>query len=80
MTLAWPTISPLGSRGHFVVPCTRTAIKHHRALWIVGPSEWNSLPSELRSLPRDLSSFFYRLIKTFLFAQAWVGVLYKFLR
>src|SRR6218665_3229851 len=55
------------SRGNFVVPHARTAIKHHRAFSIVGPSPWNSLPSELRSLPQDLSSLFYKLLKTFYF-------------
>src|SRR6218665_2733443 len=38
------------SRGDFVVPHARTAIKQHRAFSIVGPSAWNSLPSEIRSL------------------------------
>jgi len=57
------------SRGDFVVPHDRTAIKQHRAYSIVGPSAWNSLPSELRSLPRDLSSLFYKLLKTFIFAR-----------
>jgi len=33
------------SRGDFVVPHARTAIKQHRAFSIVGPSVWNSLPS-----------------------------------
>src|SRR6218665_1444249 len=33
------------SRGDFVVPYARTAIKQHRAFSIVGPSVWNSLPS-----------------------------------
>ena len=59
------------SRGDFVVPHTRTSIKQHKAFSIVGPSAWNSLPSELRSLPRDLPSSFYKLLKTFIFAQAW---------
>src|SRR6218665_3743399 len=44
------------SRGDFVVPHARTAIKRHTAFSIVGPSASNSLPSELRSLSRDLSS------------------------
>src|SRR6218665_3113171 len=35
------------SRGDFVVPHARTAIKQHRAFSIVGPSVWNSLPSEI---------------------------------
>src|SRR6218665_4045849 len=61
------------SRGDFVVPHARTAIKQHRAFSIVGPSVWNSLPSEIRSLPRDLSSSFYKLLKTFIFVQAWAG-------
>src|SRR6218665_99182 len=77
------------SRGDFVVPHARTAIKQHRAFSIVGPSVWNSLPSEIRSLPQDLSSSFYKLLKTFIFARAWVGAplssylevaLYKFHR
>src|SRR6218665_915399 len=51
------------SRGDFVVPHARTAIKQHRTFSIVGPSVWNSLPSEIRSLPRDLSSSFYKLLK-----------------
>ena len=34
------------SRGDFVVPHARTAIKQHRTFSIVGPSAWNSLPSE----------------------------------
>src|SRR6218665_4016455 len=50
------------SRGDFVVPHARTAIKQHRAFSIVGPSVWNSLPSEIRSLPQDLSSSFYKLL------------------
>ena len=60
------------SRGDFVVPHARTAIKQHtcRAFSIVGPSVWNSLPSEIRSLPRNLSSSFYKLLKTFIFARA----------
>src|SRR6218665_475833 len=53
------------SRGDFLVPHARTAIKQHRAFSIVGPSAWNSLPSELGSLPRDLSSSFYKLLKTY---------------
>src|SRR6218665_3807685 len=61
------------SRGDFVVPHARTAIKQHRAFAIVGPSLWNSLPPEIRSLPRDLSSSFYKLLKTFIFARAWAG-------
>src|SRR6218665_2343960 len=61
------------SRGDFVVPHARTAIKQHRAFSIVGPSVWNSLPSEIRSLPRDLSSSFYKLLKTFIFARVWAG-------
>ena len=61
------------SRGDFVVPHARTAIKQHRAFSIVGPSVWNSLPSEIRSLPRDLSSSFYKLLKTFIFARDWAG-------
>src|SRR6218665_2963947 len=60
------------SRGNFVVPHARTAIKQHRVFSIVGPSVWNSLPSEIRSLPRDLSSSFYKLLKTFIFT--WVGI------
>src|SRR6218665_1635379 len=59
------------SRGEFLMPQARTAIKQHRAFSTVGPSAWNSLPSELRSLPRDLSSLFYKLLKTFTFALAW---------
>src|SRR6218665_1526565 len=59
------------SRGDFVVPRARTAIKQHRAFSSVGPSLWNSLPPEIRSLPRDLSSSFYKLLKTFIFARAW---------
>src|SRR6218665_3467125 len=35
------------SRGDFVVPHARSAIKQHRALSIVGPSVWNSPPSEI---------------------------------
>src|SRR6218665_3682333 len=54
------------SRGDFVVPHARTAIKQHKAFSIVAPSAWNSLPSELRSLPRDFSSSFYKLLKTFI--------------
>src|SRR6218665_2833006 len=46
------------SRGDFVVPHARTAIKQHRAFSIVGPTAWNGLPFQLRSLPRDLSSYF----------------------
>src|SRR6218665_3257768 len=61
------------SRGDFVVPHARTAIKQHKAFSFVGPSFWNSLPSEIRSLPRDLSSSFYKLLKTFIFARAWAG-------
>src|SRR6218665_617952 len=61
------------SRGDFVVPHARTAIKQHRAFSIVGPSVWNSLPSEIRSLPRDLSSSFYKLLKIFNFVRAWSG-------
>src|SRR6218665_1311453 len=61
------------SRGDFLVPRARTAIKQHRAFSIVGPSAWNSLPSQLRSLPRDLSSSFCKLFKTFIFARAWAG-------
>ena len=61
------------SRGDFEVPHIRTAIKQLRAFSIVGPSTWNSLPSEIRSLPRDLSSSFYKLLKTFIFAEAWAG-------
>src|SRR6218665_3361123 len=61
------------SRGDFVVPHARTAIKQHKVFSIVGPSVWNSLPSEIRSLPRDLSSSFYKLLKTFIFARAWAG-------
>src|SRR6218665_1333868 len=58
-------------RGDFAVPHARTAIKHHRAFSIVGTSACNSLPSEVRRLPRDLSSFFYKLLNTFIFALAW---------
>src|SRR6218665_2678659 len=61
------------SRGDFVVPHARMALKQHRALSIVGPFAWNGLPSELRSLPRNLSSTFYKLLKTFIFARAWAG-------
>src|SRR6218665_325122 len=61
------------SRGDFVVPHARTAIKQHTAFSIVGPSVWNSLPSEIRSFPRDLSSSFYKLLKTLIFARAWAG-------
>src|SRR6218665_428509 len=61
------------SRGDFVVPHARTAIKQHRTFSIVGPSLWNSLPPEIRSLPWDLSSSFYKLLKTFIFARAWAG-------
>src|SRR6218665_1921918 len=61
------------SRGDFVVPHARTAIKQHKAFSIVGPSVWNSLPPEIRSLPPDLSSSFYKLLKTFIFARAWAG-------
>ena len=56
------------SRGDFLVPHARTAIKQRRAFSIVGPSAWNSFPSEFRSLPQDLSSLFYKLLKTFIFA------------
>src|SRR6218665_2450072 len=59
------------SRGDFVVPHARTAIKQHRAFSIVGPSPWNSLPPEIRSLPRDFFSLFYKLLKTFILA--WPG-------
>src|SRR6218665_311758 len=59
------------SRGDFVVPHARTAIKQHRAFSIVGSSAWNSLASEIRSLPRDLSSSFYQLLKTFIFTRGW---------
>src|SRR6218665_3572033 len=55
------------TKGDFLVPRARTAIKQKRAFSIVGPSVWNDLPSELRSLPRDLSSSFYKLLKTLLF-------------
>ena len=61
------------SRGDFVVPHARTAIKQHRAFSIVSPFAWNSVPSELRSLPQDLSSSFYKLLKTFIFTRAWAG-------
>src|SRR6218665_60510 len=61
------------SRGDFVVPHARTAIKQHRAFSIVGSSVQNSLPSEIRSLPQELSSSFYKLLKTFIFARAWAG-------
>src|SRR6218665_2556710 len=57
------------SRGDFVVPHARTAIKQHRAFSIVGIV----IPSEIRSLPRDLSSSFYKLLKTFIFARASAG-------
>src|SRR6218665_1241901 len=55
------------SRGDFVVPHGRTAIKQHSAFSMVGPSAWSSLPSEIRSLPRDLSSSFYIFVIGFLF-------------
>jgi len=58
------------SRGDFLAPHARTAIKQHRAFSIVGPSAWNSLPSELRSLP----SSFYKLLKTFIFPRACHGL------
>src|SRR6218665_2836330 len=61
------------SRGDFVVPHARTAIKQHKAFSIAGPSVWNSLPSEIRSLPRDLSSSFHKRLKTFIFVRAWAG-------
>src|SRR6218665_2959458 len=61
------------SRGDFVVPRARTAIKQHRAFSIVGPSVWNSFPSEIRSLPRDLSTSFYKLLMIFIFAWALAG-------
>ena len=54
-----------------MVPLVRHATRQNRAFSIVSPSSWNSLPSDLRSLPRDLS--FHKLLKTFLFGQAWVG-------
>ena len=59
------------ARDDFVVPHARTAIKQYRAFSIVGPSDWSDLPSELHSLPQDLSSFFYKLLKTFIFTRAW---------
>lgn len=34
---------------------------------------FNCLPSELRSLPQYLPSSFYRLLKMFIFTQAWAG-------
>src|SRR6218665_1663235 len=59
------------TKGDFLGPCARTAIRQKRAFSIVGPSVWNDLPSELRSLPRDLSSSFYKLLKTLLFGLGW---------
>ena len=61
------------SRGEFVKPHARTAIRQHWAFSIVGPSAWNSLQSELCSLPRDFSSSLYKLLKTFAFTRAWIG-------
>ncbi len=61
------------SRGDFLVPFSRTATMQRRSYPVVGPTVWNELPLELRSLPRYSSGTFYRLLKTFLFAQAWVG-------
>jgi len=42
-------------------------------VWCMYVCVLNGLPLELRSLPRDFSSSFYSLLKTFHFAQAWVG-------
>jgi len=45
----------------------------NRAILVAGPSIWNGLPLELCPLPRDLLSWFYSLLKTFLFARAGAG-------
>ena len=61
------------ARGDYLVPFCRTATMQRRAFSVVGPAIWNGLPAALRSLPRDSAGSFYRLLKTFLFDQAWVG-------
>jgi len=33
----------------------------------------SKVQDQIRSLPRDLSSSFYKLLQTFIFAQAWAG-------
>src|SRR6218665_1580016 len=61
------------SKGDFLVPRACTATRQKRAFSIMGLSVWNGLPSDLCSLPRDLSNSFYKLLKTLLFGQAWLG-------
>jgi len=60
------------SRGDYVIPRSRTAMKQHKAFSTAGLAIRN-FPTDLRSLPRDLSGTLYGLLKTFLFARAWAG-------
>src|SRR5688572_403703 len=61
------------TRGEFLVPRARLAIRQRRAFSVVGPSIWNGLPLKLRFLLVSHPIGLYKSLKSFFFSRGWAG-------